>query len=144
MGDLADRPVVFPTDRLLSNGKARRELRAELRKIDDRRNAVNVAMLWFWLVAIIGGSAWIDQWWAYLVAFVSPWCMDVASRPGSPGATWSTPTVRPFRRGQVRKSHSTGRVGHACDQRVTKCRLPDGCPTEPPDPHDRYGHRLRW
>jgi len=68
--DLADRPEVFPTDRLLSNGKARRELRAELRKIDDRRNAVNVAMLWFWLVAIIGGSAWINQWWAYLVAFV--------------------------------------------------------------------------
>ena len=62
MVDLADRPEVFPTDRLLSNGKARRELRAELRKIDDRRNAVSVAMLWFWLVAIIGGSAWINQW----------------------------------------------------------------------------------
>lgn len=70
VADLAHRPEVFPTDRLLSTGKARPELRAELRKIDDRRNAVSVVMLWFSLVALIGGSTWINQWWAYLVAFV--------------------------------------------------------------------------
>ena len=35
VADKAARPDVLPTDRLLDNGKARPELRADLRRIDD-------------------------------------------------------------------------------------------------------------
>ena len=70
VADEAARPDVLPTDRLLANGMARPELRTGLRKIDDGRNALTVASVWFWVAVIIGGSAWIDRWWAYLLAFV--------------------------------------------------------------------------
>lgn len=66
----SSRPEVFPTDRLLDNGMARPEIRAELRSIDGRRNAVSVVMVWVWVAVIIGSATWVDQWWAYLVAFV--------------------------------------------------------------------------
>ena len=45
-------------------------LRADLRRIDNLRNAPSVATVWFWVALIIGGAVWIDQWWGYLVAFV--------------------------------------------------------------------------
>ena len=64
VADKAARPDVLPTDRLFENGKARPELRAELRRIDDARNAVSVASVWLWVVLIIGGAVWIDRWWA--------------------------------------------------------------------------------
>ncbi len=68
--DTADRPDVLPSERLQANGMAIPEVRAELRRIDDGRNALTVATVWFWVVAIIGGAVWIDQWWSYLIAFV--------------------------------------------------------------------------
>ncbi len=70
VADPAARPEVLPTDRLLDNGMARPELRHDLRRIDDVRNAVTVASVWLWVAVIIGGSVWIDRWWAYLAAFV--------------------------------------------------------------------------
>ena len=70
VADKAARPDVLPTDRLLDSGKARPELRAELRRIDDLRNAVTVASVWLWVAVIIGGAVWVDRWWSYLVAFV--------------------------------------------------------------------------
>ena len=70
VADAAARPDVLPTDRLLVNGMARPELRAELRRIDDRRNAVTVVTVWLEVAVLIGGSVWIDRWWAYVVAFV--------------------------------------------------------------------------
>ena len=45
-------------------------LRADLRRIDNVRNAISVATVWFWVALIIGGAVWIDQWWSYLIAFV--------------------------------------------------------------------------
>ena len=68
--DVADRPDVLPSERLLANGMAIPALRAELRHIDNVRNAISVAAVWFWVAVIIGGAVWIDQWWGYLLAFV--------------------------------------------------------------------------
>ena len=70
VADPESRPEVFPTDRLMENGMARPEIRGQLRRIDNGRNAVTVAALWLWVAVIIGGSVWIDRWWAYLAAFV--------------------------------------------------------------------------
>ena len=68
--DAADRPDVLPSERLLANGMAIPALRADLRRIDNVRNALSVAAVWFWVALIIGGAVWIDQWWSYLIAFV--------------------------------------------------------------------------
>jgi fatty acid desaturase len=68
--DAAERPDVLPTERLQANGMARPGLRAELRRIDDTRNALTVVAVWFWVAVLIGGAVQIDRWWAYLVAFV--------------------------------------------------------------------------
>ena len=68
--DAASRPDVLPTDRLQANGMARPELRADLRRIDDARNAWTVASLWLMVAALIGGAVWVDRWWSYLIAFV--------------------------------------------------------------------------
>jgi len=70
VADPADRPTVLPTERLLDNGKARPELRRDLRRISDGRNAVTVLSVWAWAAVIIGGAVWIDRWWSYLVAFL--------------------------------------------------------------------------
>ena len=40
------RPQVFPSERLLANGLARPQLRAELRQIANVRNAGSVLSLW--------------------------------------------------------------------------------------------------
>ena len=56
VADKAARPDVLPTDRLQESGKARPELRADLRRIDDLRNAGTVAMVWLWVGVIIGGA----------------------------------------------------------------------------------------
>ena len=68
--DATDRPEVLPTERLQANGMAIPPLRADLRRIDDLRNALSVAAVWFWVAVIIGGAVWLDQWWSYLLAFV--------------------------------------------------------------------------
>jgi fatty acid desaturase len=65
------RPVVFPTDRLLATGVARPELRAQLRRIANWRNALSVGVLWAWLVAITGGAVALGRWWGYALAFVA-------------------------------------------------------------------------
>lgn len=68
--DNALRPDVLPTERLQANGMAVPPLRTELRRIDNRRNALSVGMVWFWAAVVIGGAVWIDHWWSYVVAFV--------------------------------------------------------------------------
>ena len=70
VADPTSRPEVLPTDRLLENGMARPEIRPALRRIDDRRNAVSVALVWLWVVLLIGGAVWIGNPLAYLAAFV--------------------------------------------------------------------------
>ena len=62
--DVAERPDVLPTERLLANGMAIPPLRADLRRIDNVRNAISVALVWFWVAVIIGGAVWLGQWWA--------------------------------------------------------------------------------
>ena len=64
-------PDALPTDRLNARGKATRELRDELRRIDNVRNVFTVIgalALSFGVVALAGI---IDTWWAYLAAFVA-------------------------------------------------------------------------
>ncbi len=68
--EVADRPDVLPSERLLANGMAIPALRKDLRRIDNLRNAISVAAVWFWVALAIGGAVWIDQWWSYLIAFV--------------------------------------------------------------------------
>ena len=68
--EVADRPDVLPSERLLANGMAMPALRKDLRHIDNVRNAISVAAVWFWVALVIGGAVWIDQWWSYLIAFV--------------------------------------------------------------------------
>ena len=59
--EAADRPAVLPSERLLSNGMAIPALRTDLRRIDNARNALSVAAVWFWVAVIIGGAVWIGQ-----------------------------------------------------------------------------------
>ena len=65
-------PAVEPftgSGRLRPDGRPRPELRAELRQIPNLHNLANVV---FTLVApwsLIIGAAWIDAWWAVVVAF---------------------------------------------------------------------------
>lgn len=69
MIDEAQLPQVLPTDRLLETGKARREIRADLRRIDNLRNATSVASIWLATAALIGFAVWIGPI-GYLIAFV--------------------------------------------------------------------------
>jgi len=64
------RPDVLPTERLLPTGVARPELRRELRRIADGRNALTVVLLWAYVAALVAGAVWIDAWWSYTIAFV--------------------------------------------------------------------------
>src|SRR5271154_699582 len=68
--DLAARPDVLPPERLLANGMAIPELRPALRHIDNARNAWTVVSVWLYVVVLVGGAAWLNTWWAYLLAFV--------------------------------------------------------------------------
>ena len=50
---------------------ARPELRQDLRRIDDVRNARHAwSSVWCWVALIIGGAVWLDSPLAYLAAFV--------------------------------------------------------------------------
>jgi fatty acid desaturase len=64
------RPEVFPTDRLLENGMARPEVRADLRRIADGRNALSVVSVWAAVAILIGGAVLIGNPLAYLAAFL--------------------------------------------------------------------------
>jgi fatty acid desaturase len=68
--DAAVRPSVLPTDRLLASGKCRPELRQDLRRINDSRNALTVGGLWVWVVAMVALAVWIDNPLAYLAVFI--------------------------------------------------------------------------
>jgi fatty acid desaturase len=70
VADPADRPDVLPTERLQPNGMARPEIRTELRRIPDARNALSVVAVWCWVAVIIGGAVWIDNPAAYVLAFL--------------------------------------------------------------------------
>ncbi|HEX3460596.1 MAG TPA: fatty acid desaturase family protein [Acidimicrobiales bacterium] len=68
--DLAVRPSVLPTDRLLANGMARPDLRQDLRRINDVRNTLSVIGLWAWVAAMIGVAVWINNPFLYLGVFI--------------------------------------------------------------------------
>ena len=63
-------PDVLPTERLLANGKAVPEIRAELRKIPNLRAGLAVSWLWVETIAIIVAAAWLAHPVAYVVAFL--------------------------------------------------------------------------
>ena len=70
VADASARPEVLPTDRLGPTGVARPELRRDLRRIADARNALTVVSVWAYVVALVGAAVWIGTWWSYLVAFL--------------------------------------------------------------------------
>ncbi len=60
---------VLPTERLLVSGKARRDLRTDLRRIASYRNAVSVAGLWAAAAGLIALAVWLGPL-GYVLAFV--------------------------------------------------------------------------
>ncbi|MEZ5383299.1 MAG: fatty acid desaturase [Microthrixaceae bacterium] len=62
-------PQVLPTDRLLANGMARRDLRNDLRRIPNVRNAITVLSVWASAALLIGAAVWLGPL-GYLAAFV--------------------------------------------------------------------------
>ena len=61
---------VLPTDRLLANGVLRPDLRAEMRRVPNLRNAVAVTMTWVWLAVLVAVVVWIGNPVAYVVGAV--------------------------------------------------------------------------
>ncbi|MHB8440064.1 MAG: fatty acid desaturase family protein [Acidimicrobiales bacterium] len=70
VADPAFRPDVLPTDRLGPTGLAVPELRAELRRIDDVRNAMTIVVLWAWALAMGAVAVWSRNPLVYAAAFV--------------------------------------------------------------------------
>ncbi len=62
-------PEVLPTDRLTATGRPCPDLRAELRRIPDRRNILTVAGAWLQSFGVVAAAAAIGRWWAYVIAF---------------------------------------------------------------------------
>jgi fatty acid desaturase len=62
-------PQVLPNDRLNARGMPIRELRDELRRIPNVRNAVAVAGTLLQSYGVVIAAAVIDTWWAYVIAF---------------------------------------------------------------------------
>ncbi|MCB1005984.1 MAG: fatty acid desaturase, partial [Acidimicrobiales bacterium] len=63
-------PDVLPTDRLLAGGKPVPELRAELRRIPNARNALSVVSVLVQAFGVIALAVWIDHPLAWVAAFV--------------------------------------------------------------------------
>jgi fatty acid desaturase len=63
-------PDVLPTERLNGRAMPVRPLRDSLRRIPTARNAVTVAMAVVQTFGVVIAAAWIDTWWAYLLAFL--------------------------------------------------------------------------
>jgi len=63
-------PDVLPTERLTASGMPVPAIRAELRRIDDRRNVASVVLVWAQALVTVGAAAWIAHPVAYLVAIV--------------------------------------------------------------------------
>ena len=82
--EAADRPDVLPSERLLANGMAVPALRKDLRHIDNVRNAVSVASVWFWVALIIGrrGLAGAVRWALHVIAFIpAVWALCTLASP---------------------------------------------------------------
>ena len=62
-------PNVLPTDRIGVTGKAVHDVRVELRRIPNLRNAIAVFGCWVQCLAPIVIAAVIGQWWAWVIAF---------------------------------------------------------------------------
>ena len=63
-------PRALPTDRLNERGRPVGELRDELRRTPDLRNAVAVTATLLQSFGVVIAAAVVDTWWAYLLAFV--------------------------------------------------------------------------
>ncbi len=63
-------PDVLPTERLNERAKPTRELRDELRRISNPRNAVTVLGALAQSFGVVIAAAWVNTWWSYLAAFV--------------------------------------------------------------------------
>ena len=59
-------PDVLPTDRLNERAKPVREIRDELRRISNGRNAVTVVGALVQSFGVVIAAAWINTWWSYL------------------------------------------------------------------------------
>jgi fatty acid desaturase len=64
------RPDTLPTDRLLVNGKAVPEVRAELRRIPNLRNVGNVLSVWAQSFGLIALACWISNPFMWVATFV--------------------------------------------------------------------------
>jgi fatty acid desaturase len=61
---------VLPTDRLLASGKAVPEIRAELRRVPNARNAVTIAWLWTETIGIVAAVVWLAHPLVWVAAFL--------------------------------------------------------------------------
>lgn len=68
--DAALLPDVLPTDRLNERAKPVRELRDELRHINDVRSVATVAGALFWSFGVVAAAGYLHTWWSYLLGFV--------------------------------------------------------------------------
>jgi fatty acid desaturase len=62
-------PQVLPTDRLLDNGMARRDIRTDLRRIPNLRNAWALVSLWAIVVGLVALAVWLGPI-GYAISFV--------------------------------------------------------------------------
>ena len=63
-------PQTLPTDRVREGGRLRADLRAELRRISNARNALTLASLWTQIAVVIGAAIWLHHPLAWALAFV--------------------------------------------------------------------------
>ena len=66
----ASTPDVLPTERLNERGKPLHELRDELRRIPNARNVLTTVLCVAQSFGVVLAAAWINTWWAYLLAFL--------------------------------------------------------------------------
>jgi fatty acid desaturase len=64
-------PDVLPTDRLNERGMPRRELRDELRQINNIGNVLTVASALLQSFGVVALAGYLNTWWAYVGAFVA-------------------------------------------------------------------------
>ena len=63
-------PNVLPTDRLSAAGRPVPQIREQLRRIPNFRNALTVAGAWVQSFGVVAAAAVINRWWCYLLAFL--------------------------------------------------------------------------
>ncbi len=63
-------PDVLPAGPLLTGGRPDPQLRSELRRIGNGRNAVTVLSAWVQVAAVVAAAVWIDRWWVWPLAVV--------------------------------------------------------------------------